>query len=212
MITLKPSTLANQNNVSFIVWTKEDILEIQKDLSRKVPAEIAARVIEDAQYWQVSKYSRSGAVSGRPVNPSSGHTTCPRFIQNNSVSILYTGKIDGSLQTPLRRVVVQTVSKDQGWSSYPHDHGTHNNSWTWFDIALVRSEDGEEKEIVRRKLWSNVHASRQMTVHVIDLECGDDIVDKAVRGDRLCIWASARFPGWRCEIEKVTVWVFTAVH
>jgi len=212
MITIKPSTRANQNDVSFIPRTKDDILYMQKVLSQKVPAEIAAKVIEDAQYWEVNSYSCSGVVSGHPVDTSSRHTTCPRFIQNKSVLILCTDEIDGSLQTPLRRVIIQTISKDQGWSSYPTDRGTHNNSWTWFDIALVRSEDGVEKEIVRRKLWSNVHASREMAVHVGDLEYGDEIVNKAVRGDRLCIWASARFPGWRCEIEQVRVWVFTAVH
>lgn len=212
MITLRPSILANQNDVSFIEWKKDDILETQRDLSRIMPAEIVARIIEDAQGWKVSKYSCAGVVHGHPADPFSENTTCPRFVQDDSVSILYTDKIDGSLITPLRRVVVQTISKDQGWSSYPRDHGTHNNSWTWFDIALVRNEDGEEKEIIRRKLWSNVHASRQMTVHVADLKCGDDIVDKAIRGDRLCIWASARFPGWRCEIEKVRIWIFIAVH
>lgn len=211
MITIKPSTLANQNDVSFFPWTKDNILEVQKDLSRKVPAEIAARIIDDAQYWRVNVYSCSG-VSSHAINLSSAHPTCPRFVQNNSVPIMYTDIIDGSIQSPLRRVVVQTISKDQGWSSYHGDHGTHNNSWTWFDIALVRREDGEEKEIVRRKLWSNVHASQEMIVHVIDLECGEGIVDKAIRGDRLCIWASAKFPGWRCEIEKVKMWIFTVVH
>lgn len=65
---------------------------------------------------------------------------------------------------------------------------------------------------MRRKLWSNVHASREMMTHVMSLERGEEIVDKAMKGDRICVWACARFPGWKCEIERVDLWVFNAVH
>jgi hypothetical protein len=76
----------------------------------------------------------------------------------------------------------------------------------------TENEDKEWKEIVRRKLWSNVHASREMMAHVMSLDQGEEIVDKAVKGDRICVWACAKFPGWRCEIERVDLWVFNAVH
>jgi hypothetical protein len=33
---------------------------------------------------------------------------------------------DGSV-SKLKKVVITVVSKDQGWSSYPDDHGTYRN-------------------------------------------------------------------------------------
>lgn len=36
----------------------------------------------------------------------------------------------------LRKVVFTFTAKDQGWSSYFGDHGTFENSWSWFDAAV----------------------------------------------------------------------------
>jgi hypothetical protein len=36
----------------------------------------------------------------------------------------------------LRKVVFTFTARDQGWSSYNSDHGTYENSWTWFDAAV----------------------------------------------------------------------------
>ena len=214
-VVLEPSPIANQSPVSFTPWTKVDVLEIYHDLSQKIPAELVARVIEEAQLWEVHKYVCYG---WRPEHPlprdEELSVVCSRFIHNMSVPILYSDEIHGSLQNPLRKVIVQTRSKDQGWSSYPADHGTHNNSWTWFEIALERraGENEEWTEVVRRKLWSNIHAGRDLAVHVIELQSGDEIVNKATKGDRICIWACASFPGWRNVIDKVELWTFNAVH
>ncbi|CAG8791976.1 9449_t:CDS:2, partial [Gigaspora rosea] len=30
-----------------------------------------------------------------------------------------------------KKIEIACESHDQGWSSYPRDHGTYNNSWTW---------------------------------------------------------------------------------
>jgi hypothetical protein len=212
LITYTPHSKAEQQPVSFNPWTKSEILSIYKDLCRRIPAELVSEIIEDAGFWEArSCFCESG---GTNVEWDVGR--CPRFVTNTSVPVLYSNEIDGSLQNPLRRIIVRTISKDQGWSSYPADWGTHNNSWTWFDITLERrdseNEGKEWKEVVRRKLWSNVHASREMITHVMSLERGEEIVDKAMKGDRICVWACAKFPGWRCEIERVDIWVFNAVH
>lgn len=213
-IILHPSRLAQQSSVSFTRWTKAEILEVYNDLCEKLPAELAARVIEEAQLWEDHKYVCYGTRPEHPPQEDELSVVAPQPISHRSVAILHSNEIDGTLQNPLRRVIVQTCSKDQGWSSYPADHGTHNNSWTWFEIALERrnGENGEWIEVVRRKLWSNIHAGRELTVHVIGLDLGDEIVDKAVKGDRICIWACACFPGWTNIIDKVDLWIFNAVH
>jgi len=211
-VTYTPHPMADQPAVSFNPWTKAEVLSIYQDLCRKLPAELASKIVEDAGLWE----ARSCFCESNGGRTSEFVGRCPRFISNSSMPILYSREIDGSLQNPLRRIIVKTISKDQGWSSYPADWGTHNNSWTWFDITLERrveeNEGNKWTEIVRRKLWSNVHASRGMMAHVTSLERGEEIVDMAMKGDRICIWACARFPGWRCEIERVDLWLFNAVH
>jgi hypothetical protein len=211
-ITLKPSSSAAQSDITFYPWTKNDVLAIYRELCQKLPAELASKVVEAADLWE----ARSSFVTSGQNNTQHELGHCPRFVQNNSVPILYSNEIDGSLLNPLRRIIVKTISQDQGWSSYHQQWGTHENSWTWFDITLERLQleagEAEWREIVRQKLWCNVHASREMVTHVGSLERGEEIVDKAMKGDRLVVWACARFPGWRCETEKVDLWVFSAVH
>ncbi|KAJ3383081.1 hypothetical protein HDU92_004402 [Lobulomyces angularis] len=34
---------------------------------------------------------------------------------------------------------VGCASHDQGWSGYPDDHNTYNNSWTWGEIAVEKT-------------------------------------------------------------------------
>jgi len=46
-----------------------------------------------------------------------------------------------SLGRLLRRLTLITRSRDQGWSSFPADHGTYKNSWTWFDVSILRSPE-----------------------------------------------------------------------
>ncbi|KAI0008202.1 hypothetical protein F4779DRAFT_588288 [Xylariaceae sp. FL0662B] len=49
--------------------------------------------------------------------------------------------IDGPISTlehPFRKVVFDTVSRDQGWSSHHEDYGTYRRSYTWFDAGLER--------------------------------------------------------------------------
>lgn len=36
----------------------------------------------------------------------------------------------------LRKVVFTFKAKDQGWSSYIENHGTYENSWTWFEAMV----------------------------------------------------------------------------
>jgi hypothetical protein len=211
-ITFNPSPKAEQRSITFYPWTKNDVLAIYKEICRKLPAEIASKVVEEGGLWE----ARSCFVTSGQNNSEHEIGHCPRFVQNNSLPMLYSNEIDGSLQNPLRRIIVKTVSQDQGWSSYHQQWGTHENSWTWFDITLERLQTGVDgvdwKEIVRRKLWSNIHASREMVTHVGALERGDEIVDRAIKGDRLVVWACARFPGWRCETDRLDMWVFNAVH
>jgi len=47
----------------------------------------------------------------------------------------------------LRNLTLITRSRDQGWSSFPADHGTYKNSWTWFDVSILRQKDNTASTI-----------------------------------------------------------------
>ena len=100
----------------------------------------------------------------------------------------------------LKKVVVTVVSKDQGWSSYQKDHGTYQNSWTWFELS-VGSDSGEKwrGEVVR-----NLHAHGDFKKHTITISEGE-LFEKAKSGDVLTVWALAKFSGWKNTVKKVKI-------
>jgi len=215
-VSLRPSPEAHQTPVIFQPRYKAEILTVYNELGKLALLEIAAKIIEEAEFYDTQHEFCTGSQQ-YPADSTPENPTCPYFFTNCNIRILASDLIDGSVLYPLRRIVVQTVSKDQGWSSYPRDWLTHDNSWTWFEITLERRDeengpDREWKEIVRQKLWSNVHASRSMMTHAMSFERGEEIVNKAKKGDRLCIWACAKYPGWRGEIDRVDLWTFSSVH
>ncbi|KAI0835494.1 hypothetical protein F5Y06DRAFT_276447 [Hypoxylon sp. FL0890] len=49
-----------------------------------------------------------------------------------------------TLEHPVRKVVFDIVSCDQGWSSDRQNHGTYRGSFTWFDAGLERFDKNNE--------------------------------------------------------------------
>jgi len=113
--------------------------------------------------------------------------------------------IQGEFLHPLRRLVITTVSKDQGWSSYPETHGTREGSWTWFELTLDDEDTGIE--IARVEIVKNIHAGTTFDEHraVIDDE---RILGQAKKGDKLSVWVRAMYPGWvnRVRLVKIETW------
>ena len=103
--------------------------------------------------------------------------------------------------TTLRKVIITVISKDQGWSGYPADHGTYRNSWTWFELSVGPSKDSEEwrGEVVR-----NLHAHDGFKEHTVEILDGE-LYEKVKSGDVLTVWALARGPGWMNTVKKVTI-------
>ena len=101
----------------------------------------------------------------------------------------------------LRKVVITVVSKDQGWSSYPADHGTYRNSSTWFELSVGPSEDSEKwcGEVVR-----NLHAHGDFKEHTVEITNGE-LYENAKSGDVLTVWALARYSGWKNTVKEVTI-------
>jgi len=157
-----------------------------------LPPELVTQILDLAEYWVYSERTRSDLF---------------RFYEAN-VRYLRSGPIQGGEFTyPLRRLVITTDSKDQGWSSYPKSQGTREGSWTWFELALDDGKTGDE--IVRVEVVRNVHAGLTFEDHRAVIEDGQ-VLKLAKRGDRLSVWVRAMYPGWCNHVRSVQIEAWSA--
>lgn len=156
-----------------------------------LPPELTTLILDNAEYWVYLQKTRSDP--GRFSNAND------RYLQSGRIP-------GGEFSHPLRRLVITTDSKDQGWSSYPEKQGTRENSWTWFELTL---DDGEnDNEITRVEIVRNIHAGLVFVKHRAVIE--DEMVLKhAKEGDRLSVWVRAEYPGWCNNVHsvKIEAWV-----
>ena len=103
----------------------------------------------------------------------------------------------------LKKVVVTVVSKDQGWSSYPSDHGTYRNSNTWFELSVGSPVEGSEEKW-RGEVVKNLHAHDDFKDHTIEIS-DEGLYEKAEGGDVLTVWAHARYSGWKNTVKKAKI-------
>lgn len=134
---------------------------------------------------------------------------------------------------PILRVIFETISHDQGktlhqipmiivdccmigWSSDAIEwKGTYGHSWTWFDAAVQsvwqHTGDVERQPSPRILVQTNVHADSTYRTHVniFDYMGPNEEHREWVRrlrpGDRIQLYAKARWPGWRNFVQKVKV-------
>jgi hypothetical protein len=94
----------------------------------RLPAHIARRIIDKAEYWVKSTFER-----GEP------RITNGVKIKRN-VPYLLSDPIDGARHSPVRNVIA-TCSHDQVWSTYPDQDGSYQGLSTYLDF-VVRNPDG----------------------------------------------------------------------
>jgi len=95
----------------------------------------------------------------------------------------------------ISRVLIQTESHDQGWSSHPRDQGRYRNSWTWLDLGVVRNTSGDIPAPEWR-IYTNIRATLDWQAKEVILDTSNETVGALLPGDSLVIWAGARFPAW----------------
>lgn len=156
-----------------------------------LPPELVTVILDLAEYWAYSQKIRS--VAGRFSDADQ------RYIQSEVIH-------GGEFLYPLRRLVITTNSKDQGWSSYPGDQGTRRNSWTWFELTLDDGETGGET--ARVEVMRNIHGGSEFETHRAVIE-DERILKQAKQGDRLSVWVRAKYPGWCNHVQsvKIEVWI-----
>jgi len=156
----------------------EDVIETRDVLRHFLPLELADNILHIAEY-----YPR--LISILP----SHHFENPLTVTDGRRQVV----VSPPIQRPdfISRVLIQTESHDQGWSSYAQDRGTFRNSWTWLDLGVVRNTSGGIPAPEWR-IYTNIHASNDWQATEVVLDTSNETVDALLPGDSLAIWAGAR--------------------
>lgn len=125
---IEPQARSQQNSR----LSSSDVIKIALLLRQKLPSDLIPLILDFAQLWEVVETAQSP----RP----------------DRVGELQAPKLQAALIVPaylprgaIRRIRFIVESRDQGWSSYPEDHGTYRGSWTWFE-AGVRGLDASNTD------------------------------------------------------------------
>ncbi|KAJ5906812.1 uncharacterized protein N7473_003728 [Penicillium subrubescens] len=177
----------------------EDGFEALRILQKKLPAELALQILDCAQYWVLSQVSMERAISYQEHD-------C-----RDRAPYLVSDPIQGG-RSPVREIRIDIWSHDQGWSSYTEDHGTYRNSWTWFEMGIIRAPGTEGvSEDFNIRLATNMHASRVTQNHQKVYRADDDLpwMRSLQAGDRISIIPRALYPGWQNFVEKAFIEIYT---
>lgn len=152
------------------------------------PKMVVDQILDSAQYWNwtsVERRERTTISDGRL-----------RYL---------------SLEMPaecrqVKMVAVECESHDQGWSSYPSDRGTRQNSWTWGDLSVLSSEGNEV--VKEDRVYTNLHACDEWELHKREYGERHPLSQKLRPGGKLVLSINAVFPGWVNHIQysKLTVY------
>ncbi|OBT84917.1 hypothetical protein VE02_06569 [Pseudogymnoascus sp. 03VT05] len=170
--------------------------------SKGLPRSIVLRILDLSRYWLRSISNREELVA---LNDATSRRAPP---------YLTTEPIIGRSLSPIRELIFDVTSHDQGFSSYPECYGTYDNSWTYFEYGVATREGGEQPfdyEGLDRRVCVNVHAKRAATTHrkpFRDYRNGG-LLKRIRAGDRVQVFAQARFPGWVNYVERVSITVYT---
>ncbi|KFZ17231.1 hypothetical protein V502_04663 [Pseudogymnoascus sp. VKM F-4520 (FW-2644)] len=191
-------------------WPQQprDIFEVSWILqhhatSKGLPRSIVLRILDLGRYWL------------RSINNREDHIALNDATSRRAPPYLTSAPIIGRSLSPIRELVFDITSHDQGFSSYPECYGTYDNSWTFFEYGIETREGGEQLfdySGLERCICVNVHAKRAATSHrkvFRGYRDGGGVLGRVRAGDRVQVFAQARFPGWVNYVERVGVTVFT---
>ncbi|WWC59661.1 uncharacterized protein I303_102223 [Kwoniella dejecticola CBS 10117] len=111
----------------------------------------------------------------------------------------------------IRRCVVETLSRDQMWSTSSAEHyGTYEQSHSWFEISLLRGT--KEVEGSRHAIQHNVVAGQYYKSHINTLEHDHPTLKLAQPGDRIVLWVRAQYQGWQNWVKEAALTIYTSPY
>eukprot|EP00835_Amoeboradix_gromovi_P006650 NODE_830_length_3850_cov_0.215143.p2 type:complete len:209 gc:universal NODE_830_length_3850_cov_0.215143:3168-2542(-) len=100
-------------------------------------------------------------------------------------------------------LVVEVISHDQGWSQFPEDYNTYNNSWTYGTIKAKNFQ-----EIAYR----NLHACGDWQLHQKSFSKKSRLLSNIIQGDKIMLNINATFPGWLNSVHSAQLCVYYDVE
>lgn len=125
-------------------WTVHEaniaIFEALSTRKHPIPNEIILQILDYPSRWIRTTIIHARVASDKPFI----RVGCN--LQNQGEQqILATNPLSQLEAQQIRSVVFVFTSRDQGWSSYPHQHRTYDGSCTWLECGLIDSgTDGSE--------------------------------------------------------------------
>ncbi|WPH03523.1 Hypothetical protein R9X50_00640300 [Acrodontium crateriforme] len=183
---------------SYFPRDARDIYKTTFLLRQRLVLDLIPQILDLAEYWTQTSVERSAKIC---VDDTSAAREQPYLV-------LPLSQHDCRW---IRKICFTVESCDQGWSSYPHDHGTYVNSWTWFD-AKVKGPDGDFKHMV----FANVHAGRDYHIHRVQWtadstdENEKKFFEHLLTGNELSLVPMARYAGWRNRVKNARIDVYFA--
>lgn len=121
---------------------------------------------------------------------------------------------------PPSKIIFTIVSHDQGWSNYPHDHGTYHGGDSAFHAEVHHNNEfpgtaKAEVEKLRPRIVQNVHASNEWKEHAVVWEQDDSRsevrrwMEHVLPGRWIRVVAEAAVDnGWENHVKEVKVQVW----
>ncbi|KXZ50418.1 hypothetical protein GPECTOR_16g592 [Gonium pectorale] len=119
-------------------------------------------------------------------------------------------------------IEAEAESHDQGWSSFPDDHGTYRGSWSWGELkvlGVLQQEGGPAlADDDQGRLFSNLHAVRRWQSHAGSRGPESSLVrflneerpggGGGPFGCTVQLLMCAAFPGWVCFMRRAAIRVY----
>ncbi|EPS43367.1 hypothetical protein H072_2627 [Dactylellina haptotyla CBS 200.50] len=163
-----------------------DIAETHSILTRNlnIPPLLAKKILDYASYWVEQYTKKSGTVT----------------VDMNSLPIPY---LHLNICRPfVRKVVIRTVTHDQGWSNFKQWHGTYEHSSAWIELSVRPASTDGNKSTEHINIWD---------VAVANDSGLDDFLSNLKVGDRITISPKAEYPGWKCYLIEAEMWIYSSI-
>ncbi|KAI0203100.1 hypothetical protein F4808DRAFT_52007 [Astrocystis sublimbata] len=182
------------------------------EATQELHADLTVYILDLANYWTKTTSTRIG-INQRQVLRQWHHPTLPFLISK---------PIHGRTSQPVRKVVFNIVSHDQGYSDDPGA-----GSWTWFVAEIAQSSVFGETfrdnygalagqgpiEICRNQTASRDWCTREVAWDVNHCEDGDTKAAwvRSLRPDNvILVKPMVMFPGWENWVKQVKIDVYTS--
>ncbi|EPS95659.1 hypothetical protein FOMPIDRAFT_93133 [Fomitopsis schrenkii] len=177
----------------------DDVLQTERILNEDLglPSPSVWQIIEDAEYWVRSRdrrdYLQVIALDAEVQEALCCTATIPLYVRRYK---------------PLRRVVFNIESRDQGWRL-----SNDRRSWTWFEVGgniaprrhIVHNIPASWERRVHRTQWDNsLHDGSPEDAQLLEW------MSSIAGGQEVSVFARAQFRGWENHVHRVIIEVYCA--